>query len=121
MANLLRRFPLQVMLGALVIYGLTVSHGVTSDSLVLTAKVAGWDWQPMSDRPLVWLFTLPLRLLPAGWVAMGMNLFSMACGVVTLGIMARSLELLPWSRPLTTLGHMRTGIQFLAGRHGRHW
>jgi tetratricopeptide (TPR) repeat protein len=113
MANLLRRFPLQVMLGALVIYGLTVSHGVTSDSLVLTAKVAGWDWQPMSDRPLVWLFTLPLRLLPAGWVAMGMNLFSMACGVVTLGIMARSLELLPWSRPLTTLGGWRARLPLL--------
>ena len=113
MANLLRRFPLQVMLGALVIYTLTVSHGVTPDNLVLTGKVAGWDWRPISDRPLFWLFTLPLRLLPAGWMALGMNLFSMACGVVTLGIMARSLELLPWSRPLMTLGKWRARLPLL--------
>ena len=103
MANLFRRFPLQVALGALVLYGLTLSHGVTLNSLGTTAKVAGWDWRPMSGHPLVWLLTLPLRLLPAAWVAVGMNLSSVACGAATLGILARSMELLPWFRPLATL------------------
>jgi tetratricopeptide (TPR) repeat protein len=103
MANLFRRIPLPVMLGTLVLYGLTVSHGVTLNSLALTAKVAGWDWQPMSSHPLFWLLTLPLRLLPAGWLAVALNLFSALCGAVTLGILARSLELLPWFRPVTLL------------------
>jgi tetratricopeptide (TPR) repeat protein len=103
MANLSRRFPLQVAFGALVLYGLTLSHGVTLNSLALTAKVAGWDWRPMSSHPLVWLLTLPLQLLPAACAAVGLNLFSAVCGAVTLGILARSLELLPWFRPLSAL------------------
>ena len=88
MANLFRRFPLRVALGTLGLYGLTLSHGVTLQSLALTAKVAGWDWHPMSSQPLVWLLTLPLRLLPAAWAALGLNLFSAVCGAVTLGLLA---------------------------------
>ena len=91
------------MLAALLLYGLTLSHGVTLASLPLAAKVAGWDWQPMSVQPLFWLLTLPLRALPAGWVAPVLNLFSAGCAALTLGILARSLELADWDRPLQTL------------------
>ena len=103
MANLLRRFPLQVALGALLFYGLTLSHGATVNSLSLTSKIAGWDWLPMSSQPLLWLLTLPLRLLPSGWVAVGLNLFSAVCAATTLGLLARSLELLPWFNPSAML------------------
>jgi tetratricopeptide (TPR) repeat protein len=103
MVNFFRRFPVQVALGALVLYGLTVSHGVTLPSLALTARVAGWDWRPLSGHPLLWLLTLPVRLLPAAWAAVALNLFSVVCGAATLGILTRSLELLPWFRPLGTL------------------
>jgi tetratricopeptide (TPR) repeat protein len=103
MAIFSRRFPVQVALGALVLYGLTVSHGVTLPSLALTAKVAGWDWRPLSGHPLLWLLTLPVRLLPAACLAVALNLFSAVCGAATLGILTRSLELLPWYRPLRTL------------------
>ncbi|HEX4348841.1 MAG TPA: tetratricopeptide repeat protein [Verrucomicrobiae bacterium] len=102
-AKVIRRFPFQVALGALLFYGFTLSHGVTFNSLALTAKIAGWDWQPMAGHPLLWLLTLPLRLLPAGLVPWGLNLFSAICGAATLGILARSLELLPWFRPLAGL------------------
>ena len=103
MLTVFRRFPAQVALGALLLYGLTLSHGVTAGSLSLTAKVAGWDWIPMTGQPLLWLLTLPLRLLPAGWVPAGLNLFSAILAAVTLGILARSLELLPWFQPWLTL------------------
>jgi tetratricopeptide (TPR) repeat protein len=103
MANLLRRFPIKVALGALLFYGLTLSRGVTVGSLSLTSKIAGWDWQPMADHPLFWLLTLPLRLLPVGWMPSSLNLFYAVCGAVTLGILVRSLELLPWHRPLSSL------------------
>ena len=48
MANMLRRFPIQVALGALLVYALTLSHGVTVNSLSLTSKIAGWDWLPLA-------------------------------------------------------------------------
>jgi len=65
MAKHLRSLPLQVGLIALLFYSITLSHGVTFESLPLTAKIAGWDWLPMTRQPLLWLCTLPLRLLVA--------------------------------------------------------
>ncbi len=77
---------------------MTVSHGVTTNSLSLTAKVAGWDWMPMANQPLLWLFTLPFRLLPAGCVSWGLNFFAAVCAALTLGLLARTMELLSWDR-----------------------
>jgi len=103
MNSLLRSFPLRVAVGALLVYLATLCHGVTTDSLGITAKVAGWDWQPMVGVPLYWLLTLPLRVLPAGWLPLPLNFLSALCAAATLGILVRSLELLPWSRPLASL------------------
>ena len=113
MVALLRRFPTQVTLAALFVYALTLSHGVTLASLLLTAKLAGWDWQPMNGQPLLWLLTLPLRLLPAGWVAPALNLFSAVCGALTLGVLARSLELAAWDRPLEILAGWRAKLPII--------
>src|ERR1039458_8437641 len=87
MASLTRRsrIPLLVALGALVFYGVTLSRGVTINSLPLTAKIAGWDWLPSTGQPLLWLLTLPLRLLPAAWVPAGLNFFSATTAALTLG------------------------------------
>ena len=100
-------------LAALLLYVLTLSHGVTLASLPLAAKVAGWDWQPMLGQPLLWLLTLPLRALPAGWVAPALNLFSAVCAALTLGILARSLELADWDRPLQTLKSWQARLPIL--------
>ena len=89
------RFPVQVALGALLIYGLTLCHGVSLNSLPLAAKIAGWDWIPMVGQPVLWLLTLPFRLLPGAWSPTGLNLFSALAGAATLGLLARSVELLP--------------------------
>ncbi|MBW8864454.1 MAG: DUF2723 domain-containing protein [Verrucomicrobia bacterium] len=91
-----KRFPQAVALTAFVLYALTLSRGVTLHSLDLTAKVAGWDWLPMSSRPLTWLVTLPLHLLPEGWIPFALNLVSAALAAMTLGLLARCVELLPW-------------------------
>ena len=110
MVLLLRRFPVQVAIAALFVYALTFSHSVTLASLPLTAKLAGWDWQPMNNQPLLWLLTLPLRVLPSGWVAPLLNLLSAVCGALTLGVLARSLELAAWDRPLPTLAGWRSRL-----------
>jgi Flp pilus assembly protein TadD len=99
MFNLTRRFPLLVALGAFVFYLATVSHGVTVNSLPLTAKLAGWDGTPLVGQPLLWLLTLPLRLLPAGGIALALNFFSAATAALTLGLLARTVQLLPWDQP----------------------
>lgn len=100
MLHLLRRLPWQITLGALVLYGATFSQGVTINSLPLTAKVAGWDWMPMVGHPLFWLLTLPLRLLPSAWVPLGLNFFFALVAALTLGLLARSVQLMPWNWPL---------------------
>jgi tetratricopeptide (TPR) repeat protein len=99
MFTLNRRFPFWIILGALVLYLVTSGRGVTINSLSLTAKVAGWDWTPMASQPLLWLLTLPLRLLPAAWVPLGLGLFTAAIAALTLGLLARTVQLLPWNQP----------------------
>jgi len=99
MFKLKRHLPLLVVLGAWGFYGLTLNHGVAMNSLALTATVAGWDPMPQVGQPLLWLLTLPLRLLPAGWVAVGLNLLAATAAALTLGLLARSVSLLPWDQP----------------------
>ena len=90
------RLPCLVALAAAFAYGLTLCWGTTTNSLALTANVAGWDWQPLIGQPVTWLLTLPLRALPAAWIPAGLNLLFALCAAVTLGLLARSVELLPW-------------------------
>jgi len=90
------RLPRYVALAAALVYGLTLSWGTTVNSLPLAAKVAGWDWMPMANEPLAWLLIWPLRCLPAGWIPVSLHLFFAICGALTLGLLARSIELLPW-------------------------
>lgn len=92
MVPIRKRLPFQIALGALLLYVLTLSHGATLANLSLTAKLAGWDTTPMNGRPLLWLTTLPLRLLPAGWIAPVLNLYSAVLAALVLGVLARSLE-----------------------------
>jgi tetratricopeptide (TPR) repeat protein len=113
MSNFTRRFPLLVAIGALMLFGITLSHGVTMNSLSLTAKIAGWDWTPMVGQPLLWLFTLPLRLLPAAWVPLGLNFFSAATAALTLGLLARTVQLLPWDRPWESTNRLASALPVL--------
>ena len=97
MTKNLSRFHWQVAGAAFVLYALTLSHGITLASLPLASKVVGWDWLPSASHPLTWLLTLPLHLFPAGWIPVALNLFSAGIAALTLGLLARSVELLPWS------------------------
>lgn len=99
MKYLVRHFAFWLGVAALVIYCLTLSSGMTIASLDLSAKLCGWDWRPWIGQPLLWVLTLPLRVLPEAWVPVGLNLFAAGCAAGVLGLLAASLELLPWSIP----------------------
>src|ERR1039457_5781690 len=93
--EILHRLPRYVAFAALLVYGLTLSWGTTMNSLPLAAKVAGWDWQPMTNDPLTWLLTLPLRRLPTASVPVSLNVLFAVWSPATLGLLARSIHLLP--------------------------
>ena len=84
----------------------------------------------MAGQPLLWLLTLPLRVLPAAWLPLLLKLFAAALAAAILGLLTRTVQLLPWDRPwdnasrfacalpaLTACAAVRAGIQLLAGGH----
>ena len=88
-----------VAVGALALYGVTLNHWVTLASLPVAAKATGWDWwTPTIQAPLYWLSTKLASWLPAGGQLLALNLFSAVCAALTLGLLARSVALLPHDR-----------------------
>ncbi len=97
--------PWFVVAGALLVYLVTLNHWVSLRSLPVMAQVTGWDWQPY---PVIWrqefmaplfiVLTAPIRLLPAGWEPLALNIFTAICASLTLGLLARSVRLWPQDR-----------------------
>ena len=97
--------PWLVAAAALVLFGVTLNHWVTLGSLPLVAQITGWDWHPLPLRwrpepmmPLYYVVTLPVRLLPAAWQPLSLNAFAALCAALALGLLARSVRLLPHDR-----------------------
>jgi Flp pilus assembly protein TadD len=90
--------PWLAVAGALIAYLVTLNHWVSISSLTPVARVSGWAWQPELYSPLYWLITYPFRWLPAKLIPLGLNLLSALCGALTLGLLARSVALLPHDR-----------------------
>ena len=93
-----RRLPWIVAGVFILVYGLTLGRWVSYQGLSTLARAGGWDWQLAYHAPLHYLLTYPVRWLPAGWQVIAVNAFSMACSVVTLAILARSVAILPHDR-----------------------
>jgi tetratricopeptide (TPR) repeat protein len=115
MNSLGRRFPALLALAALLIYVVTLSRGVTVDNLGLVGKINGWDYQPWVGHPLLWFFTVPLRVLPESWVPWLLDLFSAVCAAATLGILARSVQLTPWFDPSLASSEWRERLPVVVG------
>lgn len=116
--------PRMVAIAALVCYGLTLNHWVTFGSLPVVGKITGWDWhpgplpwRPSSVMPLWLVLTFPFRFIPGHWQPVALNFFSAVCAALTLGILARSVRLLPHDR--TREQRQREGGEFalLSLRH----
>jgi tetratricopeptide (TPR) repeat protein len=83
---------------ATALYLATLNHWVSISSLMTVAQVAGWDWRPAVTSPLLFVLTLPARGLPPNLQPVVLNLFAAVCSALTLGLLARSVALLPHDR-----------------------
>lgn len=99
--------PRLVMAVAFVLYVFSLNSWVTFQSLPVVTRVTGWDWHTLYTAPLHYLLTLPLRAIPGSWQIVGLNFFSAVCATLTLGLLARSVILLPQDR--TREQRMRNG------------
>ncbi|HSH92892.1 MAG TPA: DUF2723 domain-containing protein, partial [Roseimicrobium sp.] len=94
-----RKLPWLVAAGALVLYLVTLNHWVSLGSLPMVARVTGWDWWlPNLQSPAFLLVTYPIRWLPGGIQPVALNIFTATCAALTLGLLARSIALLPHDR-----------------------
>jgi tetratricopeptide (TPR) repeat protein len=82
----------------LVVYGATLNPWLSQLNLDYVARLSGWIWSPDVVRPLTWLATLPLGWLPTGVIPGALNFFAAVCAALTLGLLARSVALLPQDR-----------------------
>ena len=93
-----RVLPWLLAAAALVVYLLTLNHWVSLFNLTAVARMSGWMWQPEILQPVSFAITYPLRWLPAPQIPLALNVFSAICAALTLGLLARSVALLPRDR-----------------------
>jgi len=98
-----------------IVYAVTLNHWVTLMNITQVAAVSGWMWQPQIYNPLSFLATLPFRIIPVADVPIAMNLLSAAFAAATLGILARSVALLPHDRTEMERLRERSDFSFLTG------
>jgi tetratricopeptide (TPR) repeat protein len=83
---------------AAVIYLLTLNHWLSFKNLQSVARATGQTWTPQIYLPCFTLVTSPFHWLPATWVPVALNLFSVVCAFFVLVLLARSVALLPHDR-----------------------
>ncbi len=82
----------------LVVYLRTLNPWVSLLNLNTVAGMSGWQWLPNVTNPIYQIATLPLRMLSVASIPYALNLFSAMCAALALGLLARSVALLPHDR-----------------------
>ena len=107
--------PWLIAAGALLVYLLTLNHWVTLGSLPLLARLENWEWHTPPIQPLYYVITWPLRLLPGNAQFIALNFFSAVCAALTLGLLAKSVRVLPHDRTREQRQRFTDEFSFLAG------
>ena len=92
------RLPATVMAIVAVVYLVTLNFQANLWSVNLASRVCGWQWLPVIQQPLVYLFELPFHLLPVAWRPVALNLGNMVLAVGVLGLLVRCVTLWPADR-----------------------
>ena len=93
-----RTLPWLVAGAALAVYLLTLNHWISFQNMPEVAKASGLSWQSELFGPAYHAAIYPLHWLPTRWIPLGLNLFAAVCGALTVGLLARSVALLPQDR-----------------------
>src|SRR3954470_12863252 len=93
-----RALPWLIVAGALVLYLCTFSSSINFRGFLTLAKASGWDWRPTYHAPLYYLISFPVRWFPVGWHPVVTNLIAIISSALTLGLLARSVAILPHDR-----------------------
>jgi tetratricopeptide (TPR) repeat protein len=97
--NFVPRFlPWLLAVVSFAVYWFTLNRWVSLLNLNCVARISGWTWQPELMSPISFLVTYPFRWLPAPQIPLALNLFAAGCAALALGLLARSVALLPHDR-----------------------
>ena len=93
-----RFLPWLLTVASFAFYWFTLNRWVSLSSLDYVAKISGWTWQVEVTNPVLFFVTYPFHWLPAAQIPLALNVFSAVCAALTLGLLARSVALLPHDR-----------------------
>jgi tetratricopeptide (TPR) repeat protein len=108
--------PCLVAIVAFILYALTLNHWVRLDSLPVVAQIPGWDWIATTYTPLLDAITFPFRWLPSAWQTTAFNFLAALLAALTLGLLARTVSLLPYDRTLDERAKQRSDLALLSDR-----
>ena len=111
-----RFLPWLLAVAAFALYWLTLNRWVSLLNLGYVAKISGWTWQLDIVSPILFLVTYPFHWLPAPQIPLALNVFSAVCAALTLGLLARSVALLPHDRTDAQRRRERSDFSFLTIR-----
>lgn len=107
-----RLLPWLLALAMFAVYCVTLNRWVSPASLPSVTKISGW-WLPEVLSPLLFLVTYPFRWLPEAQIPFALNLFSALCAALSLGLLARSVAILPQDRTDAQRRREKSDFSFL--------
>lgn len=90
--------PAVVMVMATLIYLCTLNYQTNLWSEIMATRACGWQWLPVLQQPLVFLYELPFHLLPVTWRPLALNLGNVLLAASVLGLLTRCVLLWPTDR-----------------------
>ena len=93
-----RRLPWLIAAGAVVVYLITLNRWVSLSGLPLAVMLTDASGSTPLSGPLTFLLTYPLRWLPVAAQLHALNGLSALLAAVTLGLLARTVALIPQDR-----------------------
>jgi tetratricopeptide (TPR) repeat protein len=97
----------------LAVYCCTLNRWVSVFNYATVAKVSGWSWKPEITSPLLYLATYPFRWLPTAQIPVALDFFAAVCAALTLGLLARSVAILPQDRTDAQRARQSSEFSFL--------
>ncbi|KAB2669845.1 MAG: tetratricopeptide repeat protein [Verrucomicrobia bacterium] len=94
----IRWLPLACAVVALALYGVSLNHWVSIQSLPILAQIAAWNDEVPVFHPLLYIVTRPLVLLPPSLLPIAANGLAAILAALAVGILARCVQLIPQDR-----------------------